>query len=241
MVYRYHFILSVTTIALLFTFSQFSKAQKYLYSYDIFGTNQLMEKIYNEKGEYSTNQLDYDVIEGNPFLWNEFIKGEILTTDSILYTDIELRYDTYSESMQINYKNKIFTLDNTLDIKQIKIQDQYFHRLNHIDNSDSLNTYFKLLVDDSCRLYVRYKVKFYDKEKSNGFNTPKPARFGKIYSNYYISTNTSLQPIDTKKIFFNFIRDDGELKAYIKKEKLKFNNEDDLIKIIKYYNHILLL
>jgi hypothetical protein len=236
---RYFFILIVELLPLLFFFSQHSKAQEYQYQLNIFGAAKLMEEIYKIR-EPSIKYLSYNDIEGCPYLSKEFIKGEILTYDSTLYTDIDLRYDAYNETMQIHYKDEILILDNTINIIYVKIQNQYFYNFFYYDNNKIINAYFKLLVDDSCSLFARYKVKFYEKEESNGFNKPKPARFSKIYCSYYIKCKKDITPlpVKNKKQFLNNIADNGEMEAFINKEKLKFNNEDDLVKIINHYNFI---
>lgn len=99
--------------------------------------------------------------------------------------------------------------------------------------------YYFELVNGKTSLYKKIETKFTDLEKaSTPFGSDKPATFNTISPVFYLNENNkTLANPKKERDFMEFFPDKKDaLKNFFKQNKIKFNNDADLVKIVKFLN-----
>jgi hypothetical protein len=109
-----------------------------------------------------------------------------------------------------------------------------------IDFEDKL-TYFEVLNDgDNMKLLKKDIKKFMEaKAAENSYSSSKPAKFV-LESDYYLYDSSSIREIKLNKKALLVELDDkkSDVTKFIKLNKLKLKSEDEVVKLIAYYNSL---
>lgn len=197
-------------------------------SYDDFLTNQ-------EKSLLQRSILKVSDIEGSPYLDKSFVKGSVITRDSIQYQNVPLRYNVYNDEFEFKVdEEKYLVISEPASILQIRIEDAVFIYL----KKDNKYGYYQLLNDDKIKLLLRYNVKFRQANVTNGINQARPPKFNRGSDTYYlqIGYNEPQQIKNKKDINLIFGSKNNTIQELIKKEKLDVRKEGDLLKFVKLLN-----
>jgi len=195
--------------------------------------------IYYEPDLYKTK---YNSSKGSPYLNEEFTPAKI--------NDIEetklVRFDAVEQNVEVMISgNKVVALDNSKSyiISLLDDSKKVYETLKYIDAKGNVNTSFFELLDSTInyKIYLKEKKKFFKKVKTKGYGDAEPAQFKKIKSEFYVTDfknqSDQLLTIPQKfKSFTEFFQDDSNsIKKFVKENKLKIGNPNDLVKIFKYY------
>ena len=219
-------ILSISII--LIAASSFGQTMFNYRSYDDFLTNQ-------EKSLLQRSILKISDIQGSPYLDNAFVKGSVITRDSIQYQNVPLRYNIYNDEFEFKVnEEKYLVISEPSSILKISIEGADFIYL----KKDNKYGYYQLLIDDKIKLLLRYNVKFRQANVSNGINQARPPKFNRGSDIYYIQIgyNEPQQIKNKKGIDLIFGSENNSIKELIKKEKLDVRKEDDLLRFVKMLN-----
>jgi len=182
-------------------------------------------------------------IEGSPYLNNDFIKGYVVTIDSLKYIDIPLRYNIYNDEIEFEQNANVFALDNPLNYNEISIGTHIFLYLAFESGSgDNQNksTYFEVLnPTQDLLLLKRFGVQFNKVTSAQGYVEAQPANFKKTPERFYLKfkNNELAKEVGNLKSTLSMFSDrSDEIASFIKKRKLKLRKEEDLITIVNYYN-----
>jgi len=118
-----------------------------------------------------------------------------------------------------------------------------FSTLKYTDLKGNENASFFELLDSTMnyKIYLKEKKRFFKKVKAQGYADGEPAKFKKVRSEFYFkdakNRSDRLMIIPQKmSSFIAFFQDDAKsIKKYIKENKLKIDNPDDLVKIFNFY------
>ncbi|MBU1011741.1 MAG: hypothetical protein KKG99_01935 [Bacteroidetes bacterium] len=191
--------------------------------------------INQEKMGLQRSILNVSDIEGSPYLDKTFIKGSVITRDSIQYQNVPLRYNIYNDEFefQVN-EEKYLTISDPASMLQISIEDAVFIYL----KKDNKYGYYQLLNDDKVKLLLCYNVKFRQANVSNGINQARPPKFNRGSDTYYlqIGYNEPQQIKNKKDIDLIFKSQNSAIKELIKREKIDLHKEGDLLKFVKLLN-----
>ncbi|PKP35819.1 MAG: hypothetical protein CVU00_00645 [Bacteroidetes bacterium HGW-Bacteroidetes-17] len=197
-------------------------------SFDDFLTNQ-------EKSLLQRSILKVSDIEGSPYLDKTFVKGSVITRDSLQYQNVPLRYNIYNDEFEFKVnEEKYLVISEPSSILKISIEDAAFIYL----KKDNKYGYYQLLNDDKIKLLLRYNVKFRQANVSNGINQARPPKFNRGSDTYYIQIgyNEPQQIKNKKDIDLIFGSKDNTIKELIKKERIDIRKESDLLKFVKLLN-----
>lgn len=201
-------------------------------SLDEFYTNQTLEKSMNG------HSVDYSVFKGSPFVNEQFVKGDILTTSNTKYVGIPLRYNIYSDAIEFEGKNKsAFEFEKSI-IKSVTIDTTEYIYKPYGSNNNINRSFFEVLLRGKATLLKKYNVRFEKEQPAKPFSDPVPAQFITSKPDFYVAFGESeARKIFALKDFIKIFPDkQSELQQYIKTNRLKLGNQEDLIKIIQYYN-----
>ncbi len=205
-------------------------------------SNQTYRIIENYEVNRSTgkiNNIDYSEVLGSPY-WNENFSPSILfLNDDQQVTKIKLRYNIFTDDFEIKQRGKIFNIKKDKNLKKIQINDVFFSLI-EIDKFQK-NTIAEILYDNKLKLFLKHQAYFLKAELAKGYTEPKPNRFEIPNPKLYLKTpfNRSLIRIKKIKDFAKiFPRSSSKIKKFIKENKIKIDNKEQLIQLVRYIEEI---
>ncbi|MBU1013104.1 MAG: hypothetical protein KKG99_08855 [Bacteroidetes bacterium] len=183
--------------------------------------------------------LSENDIKGSPYLNAEFVLGDILTDNKIHYVSVPLRYNIYNDDIEFEVdKENYLAISNPESIQKIVIGDQEFiYAIKRNKKGDQFG-YYQLLQDGKVRLLSRHNIVFKEATKTTGYKAAESAKFEKNSNTFYLQKeNDEPHEISNKKDLIAILGPQGEkINLLIKKEKINFRKEEDLIKLLKFIN-----
>ncbi|TAD96834.1 MAG: hypothetical protein EAZ97_13345 [Bacteroidetes bacterium] len=188
--------------------------------------------------------------KGDPYFINQWLPTEVLNNEGVKYQPSLIKLDIY-EAQEVLMKRT--TGDSIIldynKIRQISISDTVkkkiyvFRRIAEPRRQETKADFYQVLLEGKYSLFVKrgkYVLKAdFKGAYSNGifYDEYKPTNI------FYVknATNDALEEVkNSKKAFLKALPNQEELlKTYIKTEKIDFDKEEDLIKLIRYYNSLL--
>jgi hypothetical protein len=189
-------------------------------------------------------EITYDQIEGDPFLYKDFALGAMVLTNGDKYP-LNLRYDIFTGEVQFKVKEGTFRIANAEDISTILIDTLKFQYLGYLkaagNSSSAERSWFILKTDGKCKLLIRKNLRLQAAELPKPYQEARPAKFIHQADTYYLKpAGGNAVRITGKKDILNILSDkSAEISKFINLNKLGAKDEDDLAKIISYYNSLL--
>ena len=181
----------------------------------------------------------YEDIEGNPYYYEDFRKGAVITKDSRKYIGV-LRYDLYADEMEFKIDEGIYWIANPVLIEYLKIEDHVFMYFDKDIADSKKGYYFEVLVMGDCKLLLRKGVNLKEYEKAKPYTDPKPATFVDRKDLFYLQKGIAYPTkITNKKSLEDYLSDKSqEVKKFMKKNKISAGNISELTNLIQYYNSL---
>jgi hypothetical protein len=185
------------------------------------------------------NSLKISDIQGSPYLNAEFIPGIITTKDGTIYKEIPLRYNGFTDDLEVQRGKDSYNIDPKTIVKRAEFGGQIFCYMKYDASGKTQNGFFEILTEGKATLLVKYSVKFLDKEEVKAYAEPKPARFDVVLKEYYITFGDAPAKLITNKkgLLELFGNQEDAMKSYISKNKLSVKGDDALTKIVVHYNN----
>jgi hypothetical protein len=227
---------------LLFAFSTYINAQV-LDNRAGFAYANLISKT-KTSGKSISNDLKNVV--GDPYLNKKFIPGKILFKDEKVKKHFLLRYNANKDLIEVEAEGGI--IDNVLMSEKISCQigkDVYeYTTYINAEERREVAGYIKILhKSENNVLFSKQKKTFYQEKISVDPLVPSYKAKYVASEKFYLlekSDNTAYL-LKKRKYFLNRINSSitkKEMKKFIKKERISFKKEQDLIRLIKHYNQI---
>lgn len=187
------------------------------------------------------NKAKYDGVEGTPYLTKDFVPALINDNKAVVY----VRFNAFDKSIELKKPDgEIVILSQGEDYK-FKLMDgsekKYESHFFIDDTGKKSKTFFeKIHQTTNYTLFLKENIKLIPKKTAtSGFEQNQPAKFAKDISTYYITNIFSDTPElitvpNRKKEVYKLFKDKS-FQQSIKKQKLKFNKEEDLIKLFDLY------
>ncbi|WP_333850735.1 hypothetical protein [Epilithonimonas sp.] len=189
-----------------------------------------MDQINNGK-----TVLKYSDIQGNPFYKKGFSEAKIGDTGTIL----PVRYNLYKDSFELLNNNDIYSLPKESSFSKFIFTDTN-EKFILINDDEGFAGYFLVLSDGKNKLLKRMAVKFAPEVPApNTMVAGIPAKFEKQKPIYFIKTEDNLIKLTKKSDdLLNALPTDKKdsTKDFIKTNKIKLNEELDLIKLVNFLN-----
>lgn len=212
-------------IVLLFCLSPALKAQLY---------GNLLPSRYM----YGPRHLTLEQIQGTPYLNPDFVNGKVTTTDGSTFNDIPLRYNCYSDVIEFKKEDVGYDIDPKNIVDKVEFGGRVFGYLQFEPGFGHNMGYFQILAEGKAKLCVKYQIGFLEREELRGYATPKPDRFDNLKVTYWISMDNApaKQILNKGKFLELFSEKKNEVEGFMASKKLTIKKEDDLKKIVSYYN-----
>lgn len=194
------------------------------------------------RGEF----LKYSEIQGSPYLTKDFVVAKAACCKEVL----PMRYDTYADQIEYQKDGTVYILAKQEPYTKIIFKDSNTTlALESVDKNSDLR-YLILLVDGKNSLLKKVGSKI---EKASEMITlnKNPSAFS-AKDNSKSSTFKATEPVyylKTAKGNISEIKDKGdvlalypdktnELNTFFKSNKVKFNKEESLIKLVTFINSL---
>ena len=147
-----------------------------------------------------------------------------------------LRYNIFEDEMEFVKDENIYYVQKAVG-RKIRFTDNSLYRVYALNGKLQ---FFLVHKDGKNVLLGKHLIKFVEAKKTNSsYGSDKPADFKRRKDELYlaIDNKTLVKLSKKKKEFYNAFGDKaGQIKSYIKKNKLKHQSMKDLKNIIAYYN-----
>lgn len=180
------------------------------------------------------NNLPKDII-GSPYIDESFKQGTVKISQEISENKL-LRYNAYTDDVEfLGDNNTAMLVPKTLDV-EAKINGKTYKVFEN-PATNALN-YFLVKNKGTLKLLVKNTKTIQEAVKAEtGYQQDKPARFIDVVT-YFIATDDKLKEVRIKeKDILNTLTDYPEAAKFIKENKLKIKNEDDLIVLLNHLNN----
>ncbi|WP_276965365.1 hypothetical protein [Chryseobacterium sp.] len=220
----------VLTALAIFSFS-FSFAQNTLSVNGATGAQSVFDGINSTTGK----TFKYDEIAGDsPYIGKEFSDAKI----AVNYEQLPIRYNSYTDEIEFKKNGNVQKKKKTTDFSRIEVLSPR-QVIVLLDTSDNLNGYFFELINGKNNLYKKIKTKFTDVvPAANSYASERPANFRTLPPVYYIKTQNGFikKPKNQKDIINQFPDKKDSLTTFFKSNKIKFDKDEDLIKLVTFLN-----
>jgi hypothetical protein len=190
--------------------------------------------IVNESGFIASKSAKENPITGSVLLSDNWVSDAVVKTiEGNTYLPKAINYNVELATFVIKIaEDSLFTLDKT-KVKSIQFKSKSFEILN--------DKYYENLSKGKLNLYKEYYLSL----KKGAIDPISKSKISDdkyvIKSKYYINENDSLKELKiSKKQILKLCTKDkvNAVKKFIKENKLSVKEDDDLRKILKYYNSI---
>ena len=202
--------------------------------YDTFlETYYFKEKIPNSHSKTATG---YQNIAGSPYFNNDFL-------DAILYVDdstavrLPARFNIYSGEMEYLIDGTAYSPGERARLKKVIIGETFFLYEPRIDPA----TYVELLATGRCSLFQQRRVSYHAGEGPKPIvGTSTPAEFVRESDEWFLAMEggepVRIRNMNSVRLFFN--KQGTEVESFIRREKLKRFNRQNLIDIVRFFNNL---
>lgn len=204
--------------------------------------------VLNAMGSISDklDKLDYtdNSIEGSPYASNTFNQGQLYYGDEAL-GNIYYRYNAYNEEIEIRQTSSesepIRGLSKDKNIRLIANGKPMSFKTFVDKNGNTKNGYMALLADGDYKLYEHLKVTFKEAKKAeNSFVPGSSAKFSQ-FTEYYLEDPEGKRideiELNNKKVLEALEAEKAaELKAFLKENKIKVKDVQDLYTVVNFLN-----
>lgn len=147
-----------------------------------------------------------------------------------------IRYNAFNDEIEVTENDKVFNILKLDDIKIVLEDDEYFYK---IFDSEEGKRFFILRNKGKVSFAKRVEksVKL-GKVATSGYEKDTPSKYVTKRKYFIINEKGEVKNIKKlkKKDILALLDKKTELEQYATSEKLSFKNEEDLVKIIDYYN-----
>jgi|GEM_PF-6491051 len=174
---------------------------------------------------------------GSPFFNDQFLKGSIKMEDNSVYKDLYLRYD--QEADQLVYRKEVASASMLPSgrVTQFSIElpggEAKFRSITD-DKGDA--GFYQILQEGKTSLLKKTKKRIVENVE---YNSTSRSKSMKTEVDYFLQTaDKKLIPIKKDKKSFTKVLADkqNEVATYIEQNKLNLKSDNDMSKLISYYN-----
>ncbi len=180
---------------------------------------------------------DYDEYEGTVYLKTQYKEASVI--DEKLGTiDAKLKYNIFTDALEYKEDKNLYNVYKTPTV-HARIDGDYFYycEFKSTRGTDRSGYYVLVELNDQYRIYKKYTLKIKDPLSNEMTHTQYPGELRTVTTYYLEENNKILElPLNKKELLASFSDKEEELKSYLKKEKIRFRKEEDLIRLIAKYN-----
>lgn len=202
--------------------------------------SQAQTKFKNRLTGIIDKEMTYDNLQGSPYKYKEFIKGDVYLSLNDKSIEYILNYNAYKNKLEFIEDNIKYTVTNPNKIIKVEINKDVLVYAKYKNYDQSEEGFFFEIIDDYISLYRREIISYVQTQKfENVYGGSDKDKFANKTTLYYLSIyGDPLILIKNKKTLSKLFFDHPTVKSYLKEEKIKLNSEDDLKKFVVFMNNL---
>ena len=181
----------------------------------------------------------YRDVKGTPYLFEDWVNGKIISNDADVIDDILLNYNGESSEFEIKHNNRFIELNPNWYLRVIVTQENNEEIIFQRSFVAPLKNKFVRLVykGKNLSLVEQFTAEIITKVFNNvGKNEELKSFYPK--RQYFLVQRREATPIRLKKKnVLSVLGKKAELEAFLKKEKIKLDTEEQLIRVLKFYEN----
>ena len=188
------------------------------------------------QGRVITTQTYTDVI-GSPFLNDAFVNGNVVLTNGVKFQSVPVKYSSYNDELFFKNPKDESLLSFVVPVKSFELLGQtYVNGFPAIDNFTE-NSFYELIANSSVKLLEKNYKTILENKPYNSASVEKKFEDNIIYYVFKAGKMKRFKP--SKKDFMETFADkSSEIDVFLKKEKVDFKNNADLVKVFEYYSSL---
>ena len=192
----------------------------------------------------------YDGVKGNPYLFGDFVLAGIMDKKAGLLDSILINYNGYEKNFEHRRKDgKVIALNPNVYLGATFITKTYaeplFERfmsdttqfIQGLNMKNPLGMYIKVFNSTEVSVIKEFRVSLVERRLETVGATTMVKNFSSSFLYYFIKTG-SIESFRLKKSTVLNLINDKKVSLFVKKEKIKLDNEQDLKKVLAYYQDI---
>jgi len=180
-----------------------------------------------------------DLGEECSMYFNEWTEAVVLLMDGNEIADRLIRYNIYNQQMEFIEGADTAAFGNPEEIKSILLDGSEFIFQEFLCKNEVKKGYFEVLVEGECKLLLHRCIAYKYVEECADPNSNLVKEQYYLSKKYFISEKgktAKLLPNKKKELIAMLEESEKDIKSYIKENKVKLCNEEDLKSLISYYN-----
>lgn len=179
----------------------------------------------------------YKGVKGSPYLFDDWRKGKIISVDADVIDGLLLNFNGETNGFEIKKDDRFIELDPKWYIRVVVEGDEDEEIVFQRNFNPPLTNIFTRQIFKGKKITV--VESFTSKIETKVINNVgKNEELKKFYSKtqYYLIRDKKPSSFKLKKkSLLSLLGHKAELEQFLKKEKVKLNNEDSLVKLLKFY------
>lgn len=178
-------------------------------------------------------------IKGTPYLQETYQEGVIYYANNKI--KVPARYNAFKDLIEYQQNGRTLVLDPAATIKRVQLHDATFVVEKFDDKGKTKFGYFALLDSGKVMLYSKKTIDYLEPQKGRALDgTDQPAEFRKVADRFFFKIGTTgLQEVkNIKSMIAGFPDKQEELTRFAKQERISPRDEEELVKLVKYYNSL---
>lgn len=197
--------------------------------------------------EYRANQLSRgmfdrtEMIAGTPYDQTEFTEGKVFTTTNQTYTGVPLRFNIYTDEMEfIAEDGNVLAMAHPEIIRSVEIGEAQYMYTPYTAGNRILRGFFRIPESGRVSLLVKPKVALRQAEPPQPYKEAKPPTYLRMGDEYFLKAGQDAAiKVGGKKEVLLIMKDkESEMDTWLKRNKIKFNREEDLVRLVAHYNSL---
>lgn len=227
----------ILILVICFNFFGVSKAQtvyEIRQAIDFFNTNKLASSDWK-------NTLTESDIEGSPYLNDEFVKGTVFTIQKQQFVDVSLRYNIFNDQMEFKTQDgEVQAIATPEIVEKVNMGDIQMVYLPYSISKKIKNGFFTVIEEGKASLYLKHEIYFQKAVEPGAYKEAEPAKFENRPDEFFIRVGSAeAKLVDNKKDLLDAFPDkQNEIEKFVKQNKIKPNNSENLLEVIRYYNSL---
>lgn len=222
--------------------SLFSKGQNYpgepmFVPYDPVFMTYNVSDLFNNYQHHVQKVLGKDnSIQGSPYVFDDFTPGIIYSKKEKAAFHLDLNINAFTNQFEFIHEEVVFSMPN-FAFDSVVINHMRFIPVSIVEEDKVKIFSMQVLASDTLGNYLLKKhiTGFIDKKQAGPYQQAVPAHFKKFPPGYFIYTSKNeLIPLEKLNSLERFVYIPDDLNSFIKKNKIKKRDEDDLKVLFKH-------
>lgn len=205
--------------------------------------SKMQQQVWMDKKLAAANP-DYSNINGTPYVFEDFQKGNFYFSNKTFITDKLINYNCYTDEVLFSDEKNIYSA-NSQDMDYFTIIPGNSGTVLLFKQvflpSEKKRIFMQVLYKGESLLLKRYRKEFLKADLDQPYGSNRQMDEYNDYYEYYVSV-TGKEPVMLKprKSAVNevFIDKSDIMEDFIKDENIDLKNESDLVRLVEYYDKI---